>query len=294
MPPLNNLITSVSISSPSASTVTFDNANYVLNEIKGLESPLVRLPRFNLPGSSGAFISNALYGERSITIKGTIISPDNNPSTFLTNRNNLINVLAYSRDNNNNLQSQTLMITLGNGQILTTNVFVDKPLQLGYSEDQYGWEEFMISFIAPDPNLYSSTSISTSISLPVGGGTAIPTAVPASLAPSSGGSATIDNIGSQSSAPTITLTAPLTNPYVTNNRSGLFLKINYTLNLGDHSLVINCSTQRITQGATDKTGIQSSDSTFWSLLSGDNLIGFSATAGSGTCTINFAPTFIGV
>lgn len=274
--------------------ITFDGTNYILQEVTGLESPLLRVTRYNLPGGSGAFISNVLYGERSIRLKGIVNAPNGSRVTYLANRIALINALTYKRDNSNNIVPQVMTITLENGQVLTTNVYMDTPLQMGFSMDQVDFEEFQVTFVAADPNLYSSTQSSYNVSLPIGGGTAIPTPIPISLAPSSGGSVVANNPGSVTSQPVITLTAPLTSPYITNLRTGQFLQIGYTLNIGDASLVIDCTAQTIFQGSNNITGIQSSDSTFWGILSGNNTIGFSAAAGSGTAAITFYPTYIGV
>jgi hypothetical protein len=57
-------ITNLTITPAGVSPIVFDDANFILTSLKGLEMPKVRLPRFDLPGSSGAFISNALYSER--------------------------------------------------------------------------------------------------------------------------------------------------------------------------------------------------------------------------------------
>ena len=72
---LMNLITALSID-----TLVFDNQNFVLQDVKGLESPALRLPRYNQPAGNGANISNALFGERPIAIKGMVIVPDNVPN----------------------------------------------------------------------------------------------------------------------------------------------------------------------------------------------------------------------
>jgi Phage tail protein len=288
------IIESLTISSPNAPSITFDGSNYILEEVTGLESPKTRLPRYNLPGNSGAFISNALYGERSIVIKGYVNAPDGSINTYLTNRTNLINVLTYARDNQNVLQPQTLSIVLTNGFSLTASVYVDTPLAMGFSSDQVDYEEFQVTLVAADPNLYSSTEETFTINLPVGGGTAIPTAIPISLAPSSGGQVVVTNPGSNISYPVITLTAPLTNPYITNLKTNQFIKINYILNPGDQDLVIDCSAQSITQGVNNKNGVQSQDSTFWGILAGSNTLGFSAAAGSGNCVGIFYPVFVGV
>jgi Phage tail protein len=284
-----NIVTSLSIDS-----LVFDGNSFILEEISGLETPLTRLPRYNLPGASGAFISNALYGERAIKIKGTVNAPDGQATTYLLNRTTLINALNYKRDVNNNIVPQTLTIGLANGQVLTTQAYVDTPLSMGFSPDQTDYEEFLITLVAPDSNLYSSTQITNSITFPIGGGTAIPTAIPISLAPSSGGSAIVINIGSTTSYPIITINAPVVNPYVINSTVGDFLKLNYTLNIGDLPLIIDCNTQTIYQGANLKNGIQTQDSTFWGVVSGNNFINYSGSSGSGSVNISFAPTFIGV
>jgi hypothetical protein len=289
-----HLITALSITSLNGGTITFDGANYILTEVSGLESPTVRLSRYNLPGSSGAYISNALYGERAIKLRGVVNAPDYRRTTYLANRVALINALAFQTDDTGVLQPQTLTLTLESGLILQTNVYVDTPLQLGFSPEQPEYEDFQVSFVAADPFLYATIAIATTISLPIGGGSAIPTAIPISLAPSSGGRAVITNPGSVPSTPVITLSAPLTNPYITNLRTNKFLAISATLAVGDDPLVIDCGAQTITQGANTVTGIQSQDSTFWSILAGDNTLGFSAAAGTGTAQVVLLPSYLGV
>jgi len=287
------LITALSVQSFNGTNVAFDGKNFILESVDGLAFPVLRLPRYNLPGSSGAFISNALYGERAIKLKGIVNAPDGSRLTYLTNRTTLINSLAYQTDNSGAIQPQTLTLTLENGLILTTTGYIDT-FRMGFSEDQMDYEEFQLTFVCPDPLLYASNTISGVVSLPVGGGTAIPTAIPISLGASSGGQFVLTNTGSAPAFPVITLTGPLTNPYLTNLRTGAFLKFNYTIGTGDPPVVINCQTQAITQGANVKNGIQSQDSTFWDLLSGPNTIGFSAAGGSGTASVSFQPSFLGV
>jgi len=54
--------------------------------------------------------------------------------------------------------------------------------------------------------------------------------------------------------PTITLSAPLVNPYLTNLRTGQFLKFNYTLNTGDLPVVVagyNGPSQTVVAGPVD-------------------------------------------
>jgi phage-related protein len=282
------------ITSLSIDNLVFDGSNYILEEVDGLELPLTRLPRYNWPGQNGAFISNTLYGERAIKIKGTLNAPDGTVNTYLTNRITLINALNYKRDINNDIIPQTLTVGLANGQILTCDVYVDTPLTMAFSPDVTDYAEFLITLIAPDPNLYSITPIITSVNFPINGGTAIPTAIPISLAPSSGGSATINNIGSTTAYPVITINAPVVDPYIINTTTNLYMQIIYTLNIGDDPLIVDCNAQTITQGVNDVTGIQLQGSTFFGLISGDNQIKYSGSSGSGIATISFSPTFIGV
>lgn len=285
-----NNITSLSIGS-----ITFGNNNsFFLEEVKGLEFPTVRLPRFNLPGQSGGFISNALYGERAIKMKGIVQSADFSRATYINNRTTLINQLTFIRDVNNNLSGQTMTITLANGQIVTTIVYVDTPLQMGYESDIDHWVEFQVSFVAPDPNLYSTIQSNTTINLAVGGGTAIPTPVPISLLPSSGGSAVITNIGGVTIYPLITLVPPLTNPFISNLTTNQFLELNMTLTVGQPNVLIDMNAQTITQGGLDVSSNAVAGSSFWGLFPGNNTVGFSATAGSGSCGVSFFPAFLGV
>lgn len=288
------LITALSID-----TLVFDNTNFVLQEVKGLESPALRLPRYNLPGSPGAAISNALYGERAIAIRGMVIVPDNTPpsqrlTTYLANRNTLINALSYKRDVAGNLLPQTMTITLSNGVSVTTQVFQDKPLQMAFSEGQPDFEQFQVAMVAPDPNLYSIVQNSTNIGLAVGGGTAVPTHMPLSLAPSSGGQAIITNAGANVAYPIVTLTGPLTNPFIANLTTNQFMQLNMNILASDPPVIINMAAQTITQNNNDISVFKTLNSTYWGLFRNANIIGFSASSGTGTANVSFFPSFSGI
>lgn len=290
------LITALSID-----TLVFDNQNFVLEEVKGLESPMLRLPRYNLPAQPGAAISNALYGERAISIKGYVIVPDNTPHSqaqilYLTNRSTLINALSYKRDANSNIIAQTMTVSFINGLSVTAQVFQDKPLQMGFSEGQPDFEQFQLTLVAPDPNLYSINITSVNVGLAVGGGTHVPTPMPISLASSSGGQITVNNGGTNTAYPTITLTGPLTNPFIANLTTNQFTQLNMSIAATDPPVIMNMTPgiQTITQNNNDVSANKTLNSTFWGLLKGNNSIGFSASAGSGTANISFYPSYSGV
>jgi len=291
---LMNLITALSID-----TLVFDNQNFVLQDIKGLESPTLRLPRYNQPAGNGANISNALFGERPLSIKGMVIVPDNIPYsqkliTYLANRNTLINALSYKRDVNGNILSQTMMVTFINGVSVTCQVLQDKPLQMGFSEGQPDFEEFQFTLIAPDPNLYSTVQTSVTIGLAVGGGTAVPTHIPLSLAASSGGQAVVTNAGANEAFPVVTLVGPLTNPFIANLTTNQFMQLNMTILSTDPPVIIDMNAQTILQNNNDISANKTLNSTYWGLFREANLIGFSASAGSGSANISFFPSFSGV
>lgn len=286
MADLNNIITALSIDD-----LVFDNTNFVLQEIQGLEMPIVRLPRYNLPGQSGAFISNALYGERSIKIKGLVNVNTNNMTTFLSNRRTVIDNLGFQYDINNRPVARTMTIALIDGRILTTDIFIDTPLQMKFSENQVGYEDFLITAIAPDFRLYLETIMDT-IPFPVIGGVPIPTPIPMSFSYTSGGILTVDNIGVVDVFPIITFHAPLNIPYIINFTSGEFIELNY--NVTGDDVIIDCQNQTITQGGVDITGVQTSDSVFFTILQGLNDLGFNAIGGSGDCDISFTPAFLGI
>jgi len=288
------LITGLSID-----TLVFDNQNFVLQGIKGLESPLLRIPRYNLPAQSGAAVSNALYGERAISITGMVITPDGTPhsqsqSIYLANRLTIIDALSYKTSVSGNLLPQTLTITFTNGTMITAQVFQDKPLQMGFTEGQPDFEAFQIMLVAVDPNLYSTIVSSTNISLAAGGGTAVPTPVPISLAASSGGQAIINNPGANVAYPTITLNGPLTNPFIANFTTNQSMQLNMTIALNASPVIINMANQTITQNNNDVSANKTLTSVYWGLFREANIIGFSASSGSGTANVSFYPSFSGV
>lgn len=289
-----SLLTGLSIDS-----LVFDNQNFILQEIHGIESPTLRLPRYNLPGANGTAVSNALFAERAISIKGYVNAPDGTPSSlaqsvYLANRRTLINSVAYKRDVNGNLFSQLMTITLMDGTQVTCNVFLDKPLQMGFSIGNTSYEEFQLTFIAPDPNLYSTIQNVTNIGLAVGGGVAVPTAVPLSLASSSGGQAIITNVGTNVAFPVITLVGPLTNPFIANLTTNQYMQLNMVINATDAPVIINMGAPSIMQNGGDISANRTTFSTYWGLFGGNNTIGFSASAGSGTATVGFYPSYAGI
>src|SRR4051812_20876418 len=127
-------ITGLTITPLNSNPISFDGVNFILVSVDGLASPLVRLPRYNLPGNSGAYISNALYGERALKIKGVVNAPDGSRTTYLANRTSLINALSYQYDNSGNISPQILTFTFENGLVLTTTAYIDTPVQMGFSE----------------------------------------------------------------------------------------------------------------------------------------------------------------
>ncbi len=289
------VITGLQIQSPILpSPLIFDSRNFILQKAEGFEFPLMRLPRFNLPGQSGGFVSNQLYGERVVKLTGVINAPDGKINTYLANRSTLINSVAIALADDGTPQPLIMQVTLQNGQVLVLGVYLSNELSSIFDINLVDDGNFLLQFAAPDPNLYAITPISTTISLASIAGTPIPTPIPMSLLPLSGGSAIINNPGAVPAPPSITVKAPVVNPYIINFRTGQFLNINYTLNVGDQSLVIDCRNHRITQGTNDVTGIQSPDSTFFNILPGANTIGYSAASGSGTITVLIFPVYIGV
>lgn len=282
------------ITALSIDAISFDNENYILSEVKGLESPVVRLPRYNLPGSSGAFVSNTLYGERQISIKGYVNAPNGSRATYLNNRTALLNAIAFKRDVNNNIVPQLMTISLENGVHLTMRVYVDQPIQMGFTQDTVEIEEFLLSLVAPDPNLYSTDLITQTIQLAMGGGTPIPTPIPMNLAAASGGNSIVNNPGSVYAYPIITLNPPLLNPFITNLETNLFMSLNVALDTGDIPITIDMQAQTIKQGNVDISSLKVVGSQFWYLLNGNNHIGFSAATGTGTAIITFFPAFVGV
>lgn len=265
--------------------------NFPLSEVSGLEVIPIRTPSEDLPGQHGSYVPNQLYGGRRIIVAGRVKGATS--ATYLTNRQSLESALKIARDASGNLTPITAKFNLTGGGAYQAVVIPRRGAEMPFRPGHVSFEQFVFELEAQDPALYSQTLTEQTISLPTGGGVALPTALPASLSAGTGGEATLTNAGDLESFPTVRFDGPLTNPTIFNLTLGITLQLSLTLLAGEY-VTIDMRAKTITQGtSTNKMNTLASGSDFFWLKSGANTIKFSALAGSGTAKVSFRSSWSG-
>lgn len=268
------------------------NTNFPLAEVAGLETIAIRTPSEDLPGQHGAYVPNQLYGARRIVVAGRV--KGSTQAAYLTNRQSLQAAMKISRDASSVLVPIIAKFNMVGGGAYQAAVIPTKAPDMSFKPGHLTFEEFVFELEAPDPALYSQTLTSSVISLPAGGGTALPTAIPVILSAGTGGTALLTNAGNLETWPTVRFDGPLTTPTIFNSTLGITLQLSLTLLAGEY-VVVDMKTRTITQGtSTNKMNALATGSDFFWLKTGDNTVNFSALAGSGTATVTFRSAYLGV
>jgi phage-related protein len=242
--------------------------NIVL-ELTGTESPTRRISRFPLPGNHGAFVSNALYGERVIGISIRVVG---STETDLRER---IAELAAEINLASVDPSTEVTFTDVDGNIYTVTGYASV-MSMGGGFGRRRYDDIAVEIICEDHRIFSGTEDMTTIYLQdTSGGIGIPTVVPISFGAAGGGTATVTNDGNAETCPTIKLNGPLTNPTITSVTKGEAFKYDDAIAAGDYVL-INTRTQTV----LDQDGnsvIGTADPSirdFWCLEPGANTVRF--------------------
>jgi hypothetical protein len=137
--------------------------------------------------------------------------------------------------------------------------------------------------LAPDPRFYIQGQLNSgNVGVLSGGGFIVPAILPVTSSHGTGGTVTMTNSGSTDTHPTLTLTGPLTNPYVQNRTTGYAFQLDYTIP-GGVSVVIDMYGRTVVYGGNTNF-IQYVDplSTWWTLIEGDNTISLTTASASDT------------
>ena len=237
---------------------------YLRPGVEGLDAADYRTNMYEKPGEHGAQVSSQLYGGRPISMSDIVKGAT--PALYEANRKLISAAMAIKRDSYGNPIAKTLAFTTLNGDSFFVKVFPYKPASI---IEYVSFAEFMLQFTAPDPLIYGATQIlSDPITRPTGGGFTLPVTLPITSSASTGGSATVFNAGNEASLPVLTLTGPLTNPYIYNEQSGKFTQLNYTLSATD-VVVIDMAAKTITLNNTQSLlSAKTAGSTWWSIAPG--------------------------
>ncbi len=276
-------------------SLTVDLPTRVRQPLSGIESAAIRLDSYNRPGEHGTTIANALYGEQTIALEGSLhgrgATEAAAQSDYRRQRQLLREAVSIKRDANGTVQPRVLALIDLTGAVWRLNV-VTRRFVLPETLPTYStWmlELAAVGFIE------SATQTSLTLTLPKSGGVTIPATFPLVFGASSGGSLIATNAGTAETYPTITLQGPLINPSITNETTGERLALTLTLGASD-TVVINMARRTILQGGTtNRMGAKSAGSTFWSLSPGDNTLRFRADAYDvGTATVAYRSAYLGL
>jgi hypothetical protein len=270
----------------------------VRSPLEGLEQPDMRFSSYDKPGEHGSKLANMLYGSRVITLHGYVKGAD--VTAYEANRQALITAIqALTNNSSTSIPVLTLTFTTLASTTYNLSCYARK---INMPHERIDTADFTIELVATDPLIYLNTNFNTAaVPRSTGGGFTLPVIVPIVSDTQTGGSVVVYNQGSVPVAPTIILTAPLTNPYVINTTTQQYIQLNTTIAVGD-VVTINMAEKTIVR-TTISTGSQASlistkvtGSTWWTINTGNNTINFSTgdTGDTGTMQITGSPAVIGV
>lgn len=259
--------------------------------ILGLDAPDYRIVQYPNPGQNYGRIPQAFYDVRTITITGHI--QGQNATDYLAKRQAFSQACLINHDSNGYPTLTKLQLTALDGNSYFTNIQPQKPSAPYTMPD---WGKYQLSMVAPDGRLYGVTQLTSGvITAPLlGRGILVPTIVPVLGSGTTGGSATIFNPGTVESHPIITLTGPLTNPYVQNATTGYSFQIDTTIP-GGSSVVVDMYEQSVVyNNSTNFISHKDNYSTWWTVVPGINAftISTSSTSDTGSAVITAYPAYL--
>lgn len=259
-------------------------------DVDGLESlPELRVQDDNQGYNDGMFSGRDFLSGRTLTF--TINTFAGNGNTAHQNFNLLQAALLPQQSGTttlNFLLSPTDSQMVLNARVRSRRTLVDPEYTFGYIRSQ-------ITMFAPDPRYYSTPSTTASMSpspalgrtynrtynLTYGGG---------SIATSTA----INNTGTVTTYPTITITGPVTNPTIGNITTGQYMTVNYNLTNSD-TLVIDLKQRLVTLNGNSARNLVAGNSQWFGAAPGTSNFYFTGTntlVGTTTATVTYASAFI--
>lgn len=237
-----------------------ENGYLVSPPIAGLDEPERRTARDNFAGRDGAYVSNQLYGGRTVTIIGGIVGRD-----------------CDDYESKRKILGASLPIRVLTDFTITTPSG-DRFLLEGYVIDfQSDWDgirigEFKIDIFSPSAHIYSANGfIEHPFQKVVGGGYATPYSLPvewqAGTQPTN-----IFNGGDSVIYPQFILNGKFTDPMILNMTTNRFVKLeNFSSNLGDE-IIFDMRKRTITLNGGNVINKRTIDSSWFGLELGANVI----------------------
>lgn len=264
--------------------ITDSACNFFLSQVAGLEFPAIRTASYPRAGVDGIDIPSQYTGERRVQLTGKMYN-FTTAAAFTTIRQAFFKALKPSYDSTGVLVTKWLRFTAmdGNTYRLTGEVLdASAPIDLITSSS------FVIDFLANSAVIEAYNASSLNLPLITLGGFILPVVLPIVFSQDTSTQVTATNNGDAQAWPILTLNGPLTTPRVTNITTGQAMALTLSIGAGQ-SVVIDMLNKTIVQGGiTNQMQYKSSDSVFWPLQTGTQLIqlssGNSADTGNGVLT----------
>lgn len=262
---------------------------YLQPELEGLTGlPNIRSTSGVNAGADGGWTSAQFFDARLISIKCVIA--DQSPAIVEQKRRELMSLLALGKANPLEIRFTT---ESGNAYTINARVTgVTAPLgQILKKQD------VLIQLRADDPLIYAYNeeggTVATLLVQQPSGGFEIPFTIPLTINGGEGYTSVV-NSGTEAVYPVIELTGPLHNPSVVNQTGNQIIELdNLTMSASD-KVVINTQTRTVTLNGADVYDLLSEDSSFMTILPGENIMALNSdtTSDAGTAKIKFKQGFI--
>lgn len=226
--------------------------------IKGLGTPAYAVSESVLAGVRGTRFNQALMRKRSLTL--ALIYTANSAEEYFAKRSAIL--AACNKENGEG----QLLFTMGGRQYMVNAV--PEPPEIG--SPSFPWFGVLLQFTCYDPIIYAATSITTGdITAPGGGGFTFPVFFPIVFTGSTAtGRVTVYNDGNVPTYPTVILSGGLTTPVITNETTGEYFKLNYTIPAG-RSVTVDMKHKRaLLDGGLNVAQYIDTGSTWWALQTG--------------------------
>jgi phage-related protein len=243
-------------------------SGFLFSKLSGFGFPEVRVDIQNRGNYHGAVLGMRRYGRRAMTIEGEIIGES--AADYEAKRRAIEQALGY----NDGLK--TVIFNTRSGLAVQADVIVSSAVDLPYQAGKIIRGDFRIEFVAPYPFLEGTVEQTETVYMFSGGGGAIPSALPFSLAVGGSGAEVIANDGNGDAYPVFKIYGAITNPSVTNETTGKSLSIVYDLGVGDYIEVDMYNRTVLLNGSVNILQYVSGD--WWALTPGDNEVKLTASA----------------
>lgn len=267
---------------------SFDGTDFEVTrtgKLDGLSTPSYDVSESVLAGVRGTRFNQALMRKRQVTLEFLMFV--DSEEDYFDKRQEIIN--ACTKDDGEG----ELMLTI-HGTTYTLNCVPEPP--------EISWPHFpyctvQLQFIAYDPVIYASTEESVSgIETPSSGGLTFNLKFNLTFLSSGASSVTINNAGNLNVYPTLVMAGDLTNPVISNETTGEFFSLTYSLETAG-TINADMKNRTVLRGSGLNLAQYVDDGAKWIFLQpGQNEISLSTDdpADTGTLEIRWVTAFTGI